>query len=190
MISVLQMKNPEAQKHKAHITIKQQNLDSSQSQSNSEHILLKTGVLPGLNSKCPGQMDIWCQKFPTAFVPMPQESQFVCQGELKAVLVPLAHIHLLMSSLLCELILPSGEMNSSITSGLSSNHQTCHFLAQLKPNPGKQWRGSLNTLLLWEYPGILWVCMLRSGTFTTCLQLCTLPLASAIPSGFTDRCPL
>lgn len=39
------MKNPEAQKHKAHITIKQQNLDSSQSQSNSEHILLKTGRL-------------------------------------------------------------------------------------------------------------------------------------------------
>lgn len=177
-MSVLQMKNPEAQKYIAHITIKQQNLGSSQSRSNSEHILLKTGVLPaGFNSKCPCQTDIRCEKFPTALLPMPQESQFACQEELKAVLVPLAHIYLLMSSLLCELMLPSGVMKSSVTCSLCSNHQTCHFLAQLKTNAGKQWRGTLNTLLLWEYPGTSRVCILRSGTFTTCLRLCNLPLA-------------
>lgn len=40
------MKNPEAQTYKAHISIKQQNLGSSQGQPNPEHTLSNTRVVP------------------------------------------------------------------------------------------------------------------------------------------------
>lgn len=45
MISLLQMKNPEAKKYKAHISIKQQNLCSSWDQPNPGHTLWNTQVI-------------------------------------------------------------------------------------------------------------------------------------------------
>lgn len=132
MTSILQMKNPEAKKYKAHISIKQQNLGSSWDQPNPEHTLSITRAIylndvpakrpftvSGINS---------LPFFPCKIWPGSESPGRAREGELKSVLSPLSHSHSLTSSLLCELPLLSRETRSSVTSSLCSNHQMDRFL--------------------------------------------------------------